>query len=323
MTLPKAVLVIQPEAAALRILEQGCAPVVKAGASREELMQALADAEGLLCPAPFPVDSELLDAAPRLRVISNFGVGYNNVDVPDLTRRGIAICNTPGVLSPAVAELTFALMLTAARRLEANADHARNHWGTRPLPPLGFDLNGKTLGIVGLGRIGREVATRAAAFGMKVLFYDLFERAPDGIGAEYRPLDALLAASDIVTLHTNLTGDTHHLIGARELALMKPAAWLVNTSRGPVVDEEALAKALRAGTIAGAALDVLEWEPPAADAPILSAPNTILAPHIGTSTTETRALMLDLCLRNLLAVLGRKRPPECVNPEALDRALAR
>jgi glyoxylate reductase len=319
---PKAVLVIPLDAAAMARLEAESTPVVCARTAREDLLREIADAEGLLCPAPFPVGPDLLDAAPKLRVISNYGVGYNNVDPADLTRRGIVVCNTPGVLSAAVADLTMLLILVAAKRFLANERHARAAWGRQQPPPLGFDLLGKTLGIVGLGRIGRTLVPRARAFGMEVVFHDLFQDSGE-LGVPYRPLDSLLRESDIVTLHTNLTEDSHHLIGARELALMKPTAWLVNTSRGPIVDEAALVDALNAGTIAGAALDVVEVEPPPEDAPILSAPNTILLPHIGTATTETRAAMLDLCIRNLLAVLNRRRPPECVNPEALERALTR
>ena len=322
MTLPKAVLVIPLDEASMARLGEGCVPVVRAGVARDELKHELADAEGILCPAPFLIGPELLDAAPNLRVISNYGVGYNNVDLDDLTRRGIVVCNTPGVLSAAVADLTMLMILAAAKRFLPNELHARNTWGKQPPPTLGFDLLGKTLGIVGLGRIGRVVAGRARAFGMEPIFYDLFEDSGEA-NVPYRPLNALLAESDIVTLHTNLTDDSHHMISTRELSLMKPTAWLVNTSRGPVVDEDALVTALNAGTIAGAALDVIEVEPPAAEAPILSAPNTILLPHIGTATVETRAAMLDLCLRNLLAVLGRKAPPECVNTAALERALTR
>jgi lactate dehydrogenase-like 2-hydroxyacid dehydrogenase len=319
---PKAVLVIPLDPAAMARIEAESTPVVCARAAREDLLREIADAEGLLCPAPFPVGPDLLDAAPRLRVISNYGVGYNNVDLADLTRRGIVVCNTPGVLSAAVADLTMLLILAAAKRFLPNELHARSAWGKAPPPPLGFDLLGKTLGIVGLGRIGKTVVPRARAFGMEVIFHDLFQDS-GALAVPYRPLDDLLRESDIVTLHTNLTADSHHLIGARELGLMKPTAWLVNTSRGPVVDEGALVEALKAGTIAGAALDVIEVEPPPEGAPILSAPNTILLPHIGTATVETRAAMLDLCIRNLLAVLNRRQPPECVNPEALERALTR
>ena len=322
MALPKAVLVIPLDEASMVKLQAGCVPVIRAGVPREELLRELADAEGILCPAPFPIGPELLDAAPGLRVISNYGVGYNNVDLEDLTRRGIVVCNTPGVLSAAVADLTMLLILAAAKRFLPNELHARNTWGKQAPPPLGFDLLGKTLGIVGFGRIGKVVAQRARAFGMNPVFTDLFTDSGDS-AVPYLPLPELLATSDIVTLHTNLTPDSLHLIGADELKLMKPTAWLVNTSRGPVVDEAALVEALRAGTIAGAALDVIEVEPPVDGADILSAPNTILMPHIGTATVETRAAMLDLCLRNLLAVLARQAPPECVNPEALERALTR
>ena len=284
----------------------------------------IAEAEGLLCPAPFPVGPELLDRAPKLRVVSNFGVGFNNVDVPDLTRRGIAVCNTPGVLSDCVADLTMGLILTASRQIVANAAHVSSgRWSFGfPGPGLGFDVGGKTLGLVGYGRIGRATARRARAFNMNIVFHDVYQEAGDDL-ARYRSLDALLSESDIVSVHTNLTPETTHLIGARELALMKPSAWLINTARGPVVDESALAAALHAGSIAGAALDVLEVEPPPKEAPILTAPNVIILPHIGSATTETRAAMLELCLDNLAAVISRKRPPECVNPEALERALTR
>jgi glyoxylate reductase len=322
MALPPAVLVIPLDPTSMARLNEGCAPSVCAGSTRDELKAALAEAEGLLCPAPFPIDADLLDAAPKLRVISNYGVGYNNVDLEDLTRRGIVVCNTPGVLSAAVADLTMLLILAAAKRFTANELHARTAWGKQPPPALGFDLQGRTLGIVGLGRIGRVLVPRARAFGMNVVFNDLFRESGE-LDVPYRELDELLAESDFVTLHTNLTKDSFHLIGERELALMKPTAWLVNTSRGPVVDEAALVDALQAGRIAGASLDVIEVEPPVDGSMILSAPNVILLPHIGTATVETRAAMLDLCIRNLLAVLNRQRPPECVNSEALERALTR
>jgi glyoxylate reductase len=319
---PKAVLVTPLDAAALARLDEGCSVTMCAGAPREELLRELADAEGILCPAPFPVGPELLDAAPRLRVISNYGVGYNNVDLEDLSRRGIVVCNTPGVLSAAVADLTMLLILAAAKRFIPNETHARERWGKAAAPPLGFDLLGKKLGIVWLGRIGKVVTQRARAFGMEVAFYDLFQDS-GALNVPYRPLDDLLRESDIVTLHTNLTPDSRHMMSTREFELMQPHAWLINTSRGPVVDEAALVAALEAGQIAGAGLDVIEVEPPADGAPILSAPNTLILPHIGTATVETRAAMLDLCIRNLLAVLNRKQPPECVNPDALERALTR
>lgn len=307
------------------MLRADCQPLL-VGAAGDGVHAALAEAEGLFCSALFPVDAELLARAPRLRVVSNFGVGFNNVDLGEMTRRGIAVCNTPGVLTDAVADLTLALILAASRRMVENASYvSRGEWARREPPPaLGFDLRGKTLGLVGFGRIGRAVALRAAAFGMDVAFHDVVE---DG-GPEYAqcrrlPLEALLRESDIVSLHTNLTAETHHLLGRDELALMKHSAWIVNTSRGPVIDQEALTLALRRGAIAGAALDVLEGEPPAPHEPLLALANVIVTPHIGSATVETRAAMMDLAARNLAAVLGGRRPPECVNPEALERALQR
>ena len=311
--------------ASLRRIEKVCTPVLAAGLSREDVLRTLAGAEGLLCNNNLPVNGALFAAAPALRVVSGFGVGYNNVDVDEATKRGVAICNTPGVLNAAVADLTMGLILAASRGLVANVAYVRDGgWSARqPAPPLGFDIAGKTLGIVGFGRIGRAVAARARAFGVKVIFYDLFEEPGDGEEARYRPLLELMAESDIVSIHTNLTPESTHLIGVRELARMKPGAWIVNTARGPAIDEVALAAALHAGRVGGAALDVLETEPPPAGAPILSAPNTIIVPHIGSATVETRAAMLDLCLSNLEAAIQHVPPPACVNPQALDRALRR
>ncbi|GBD23934.1 Glyoxylate/hydroxypyruvate reductase B [bacterium HR29] len=291
--------------------------------SRAELIHALAEAEGLLVSNQTPITADLLEVAPRLRVLSGFGVGYDLFDVGAATARGVAVCNTPDVLSDAVADLTMALLLALARRLFENAAYAREGWPARlPPPPLGWDLRGKTLGIVGMGRIGRAVAHRARAFGMRIRWFDI--RPDAGDPSERAPsLASLLAEADAVTLHVDLNPSTAGLIGERELALMKPTAVLVNTSRGAVVDQPSLVAALRAGRIAGAALDVLETEPPAPDDPILRAPNVILLPHVGSATAETRAAMLDLAIENLLAVLAGRVPPACVNPEALPRALRR
>jgi len=322
--LPRALIAVPVDDEVRQRLESVCRP---AFVTTGEIAGLIADAEGVLCPAPYPITRELLDSAPRLRVVANHGVGFNNVDLPEMARRGIAVCNTPGVLSDAVAELTFGMILMASRRLPENQRFVHDgSWsaGRGAAPALGWDLVGKTLGLVGFGRIGKEVALRARAFRMKVIQFDAFSEAGAGWNdCERVSLDELLQRSDIVSLHVNLTPETHHLIGARELALMRPTAWLVNTARGPVVDQLALAAALTAGTIAGAVLDVLETEPPAADDPILSAPNAILLPHIGSATVETRKAMLDLAVRNLSAVLDGQRPPECVNPEVLERAMQR
>ncbi|GAB4333492.1 MAG: D-glycerate dehydrogenase [Dehalococcoidia bacterium] len=285
----------------------------------------VADAEGVLCGAPYTISQAFLDAAPRLRVVSNFGVGYDNVDLAEMARRGIAVCNTPGVLSGAVADLTIGLIIAAARRVVDHALFVRERqWGQAPPAPLGVDLAGKTLGIVGLGRIGRAVARRARGFDMRLVYHDTFTDPGDADrDCVYRPLDDLLREADFVTIHTNLTPETRHLIGSREFGLMKPTAYLVNTARGPVVDQQALAAALRDGRIAGAALDVLEVEPPPANDPILDAPNVVVLPHVGSATIETRQAMLEMAIDNLLAVLRGDEPRACVNPEVLETARKR
>jgi glyoxylate reductase len=287
-------------------------------APKDALIAALGDVEGLLGSAQLPVDAEVL-AAPKLRVVSNFGVGFDNIDVAAATERGILVCNTPGVLTDAVADLTLGLVIDLARKVvEAERVVREGQWATAGRGIMGNDLRGKTLGIVGFGRIGRAVAQRARAFGMRLCFHDVFEDPGDGFAdCVYRPLDGLLREADFVTLHVNLTDETEKLIGARELALMKPAAYLINTARGPVVHQAALTEALREGRIAGAALDVLEREPPAPDDPILSLPNAIILPHIGSATRETRAAMLELAIDNLLAALRGETPKAVVNPEVL------
>lgn len=321
--LPSAVIAVPVPAETADLLGGVCAPLY---VSLDTVLESIGRAEGLLCPAPFPISPALLDAAPHLRVVSNFGVGFNNVDLAEMDRRGIAVCNTPGVLTDAVADLTLGMILLASRRLVANRQYAQGgSWAAGEVPPpLGWDLAGKTLGIVGFGRIGRAVALRARPFGLRILYHDMF--AEPGVGwehCEYRELPALLAESDIVSLHVNLTAETHHRFGTREFEQMKQTAWLLNTSRGPVVNQQALTAALQAGRLGGAVLDVLEVEPPISGDPLLSLENVIVLPHIGSATIETRAAMLDLSVRNLAAVLGGLRPPECVNPEVLERALRR
>lgn len=290
------------------------------GAPREELLAALTDVEGLLLSNQIYVDGSVYDAGPRLRVVSGFGVGYDRFDIEEATRRGIAICNTPDVVTVPVVELTIGLILALSRRLFQNEAYPRSGgWARRERPPApGFDLSGKTLGVIGFGRIGTELTRRVQPFGMRTVFNDLFQEPPaDAPRSPYRPLDALLGEADIVTLHVDLNPTSHHLIGARELGLMKPTAYLINTSRGPVVDQPALVAALQEDKIAGAALDVLEKEPPDPDEPLVTLPNVLTFPHIGTATRETRRAMLELSVNNLLAVLQREPPPACVNPEVL------
>jgi glyoxylate reductase len=286
--------------------------------TKPDLLSALRDVDGVLSTTRVPFDEEVFDAAPKLRVVSNFGVGYDNVDVDAATRHGVLVCNTPGVLSDAVADLTMGIIIALARRLVESANLAKEGQWVRGMAQLGVDLKDKTLGIIGLGRIGRAVAYRSRVFGMDVLFHDQFrDPGADVEFCRYAELDELLRTSDFVTLHVNLSDETRKLISARELALMKPTAFLINTSRGGVVDQAALTNALREKKIAGAALDVLEREPPAEDDPILQLPNALILPHIGSATRETRMAMLNLAVDNLLAALRGARPSSVANPEAL------
>ncbi|MCL6592358.1 MAG: D-glycerate dehydrogenase [Alicyclobacillus sp.] len=288
---------------------------------RAELLAHVADAAGLLCYGRVKVDKELLAAAPHLRVVSNIAVGYDNLDVAELTRRGILATHTPGVLTETTADLAFALLMAAARRVvEADRYVKNGMWdGWRPTLMVGKDVHRSTLGIVGMGRIGQAVARRARGFDMRILYHNRRRNtaAEAELGAEYRPLDELLQASDFVVLLTPLTAETRHLIGERELACMRPDAILVNVARGPVVDEQALIRALQAGRLAGAALDVYEQEPVALDNPLLQMEQVVTLPHIGSATRATRGQMALLGVRNLLAGLSGQTPPHPVNPEVL------
>jgi glyoxylate reductase len=263
------------------------------------LRAALADAEGLLCLLTERIDEALLDAAPKLRAIANYAVGTDNLDLAAVRARGIPVGVTPDVLTEATADLAFTLLLAAARRLiDAVADARAGRWRTwEPAGWLGADVHGATLGIVGFGRIGRAVARRAEGFGMDVLT------------TADTPLDELLAASDFVSLHCPLSARTRHLIDAAALRRMRPSAILVNTARGAVVDQAALIAALGEGTIAAAAIDVTDPEPPAPGDPVFDTPNLIVAPHIGSATHGARARMTELAVENLLAALdGRPMP---------------
>ncbi|EKP94603.1 2-hydroxyacid dehydrogenase [Thermaerobacter subterraneus] len=283
---------------------------------RAELARRLAVADGVITMITDRIDDGLLAGAPRLRVVSNCAVGYDNVDVQAAQRRGILVTHTPGVLTEATADLAMALILACARRLpQAEADLRAGRWTTwHPLQWLGLELDGATLGIVGLGRIGRAVARRARAFGMQVL-YSSRRRHPDAeeeLGVAYADLDSLLARSDIVTLHVPLTPETRHLLDGRRLARMKPGAILINTARGGVVDEQALVEALRQGHLAMAGLDVYGQEPVPPHHPLLQLPNVIALPHIGSATRRTRWRMARLAAENCAAVLRGLRPPHPV-----------
>ncbi|HEX7000902.1 MAG TPA: D-glycerate dehydrogenase [Trueperaceae bacterium] len=310
-----------------RLPEAGLAPLREAGLrvdvhdsddpiARVDLLSHAAGASALITLMSERVDDELLDAAgPQLKVVANYAVGYDNIDVPACHRRGVVAANTPGVLDDATADMAFALLLAVARRLcEGDALVRSGAWtGWQPEQLLGAHVTGATLGIVGLGRIGRAVARRARGFDMRVLYHN---RRPDPeaareLGASYAPLDELLQESDFVSLHAPLTDETRHLIGSRELALMKPAAVLVNTARGPVVDEAALVSALQDGSIAGAGLDVFEEEP-AVHPGLPGLPNVVLAPHLGSATLETRTAMARLCSEAVLAVLAGREPANVI-----------
>ncbi len=282
----------------------------------EELGHFVADADGLVCQTGDRIDAAFLACAPRLRVLSNTGVGFDNLDIAALTARGIPAGNTPGVLSETTADLAFALILAAARRMgEAERLVRSGGWVRSEFDLLlGQDVWGQTLGIVGYGEIGAAVARRAGGFGMRVIYHS--RHRVDTAQASWVPLDELLSSADFVSLHTPLTAETRGLIGDRELALMKPSSVLVNTSRGPVVDQVALAAALSRGQIFAAGLDVTVVEPTPLDDPILRAPNCIVLPHIGSASFRTRARMVGLAVDNVLAGLRGERLPACVNPEA-------
>ncbi len=273
-----------------------------------ELRARVADAEGLLTLLTDRIDADLIDDCRRLKAISNYAVGYDNVDLDAATSRGIPVGNTPDVLTEATADLTFALLLAAARKLpEAIEAVRKGDWLTwEPARYLGYEVHGATLGIVGLGRIGRAVAKRAQGFDMNVIH----KGTCDDTG---ETLATLLQQSDFVSLHIPLTPSTHHLIDPDALAQMRPTAILINTARGPIVDHDALRGALIDGTIAGAALDVTDPEPLPQDDPLLSAPNLIVAPHIGSATHAARERMADLAVDNLLAGLDGQPMPHQVN----------
>ncbi|HEY5271641.1 MAG TPA: D-glycerate dehydrogenase [Acidimicrobiales bacterium] len=264
------------------------------------------------------VDEAVLEACPSLRVIANVAVGIDNFDVPALTRHKVPAGNTPGVLTNATADMTFALLLASARRVVEGRDAVlAGEWTVwDPALMLGLELTDSTLGIVGMGRIGQAVAKRALAFSMRVIATSRTERPVEGV--TYVEFETLLRESDVVSLHVALSEATRHLISARELAAMKPSAILINTARGAVIDQAALAAALSNGTIGGAGLDVFEREPLELDDPILAAPNCIVVPHIAASTYATRNAMGHLAADNIIAGLSGERLPNCVNPEVYE-----
>ncbi|HLJ58512.1 MAG TPA: D-glycerate dehydrogenase [bacterium] len=290
---------------------------------RETLLSELADVDGVICLLTEKMDAEAIERARRCRVIAQVAVGYDNIDVGAATKRGILVTNTPEVLTETTADMAWALLMAAARRVVEGDKFTRSgRWKTWEIMGLtGQDVHGATLGIIGLGRIGSAVARRSRGFNMTLLYHD--PRRNEGLerelGATYLPFDDVLRRSDFVVLTTSLTPQTRHLIGERELGLMKPTAVIVNISRGPIIDQQALYRALVDKTIWAAGLDVLESEPPSANEPLLRLDNIVLPPHLGSASIATRIKMAVLAAENCLAGVTGKRPPSLVNPEALDR----
>jgi glyoxylate reductase len=272
---------------------------------REKLLQGVAEAEGLLSLLVDEVDTELMDAAPKLRAVANYAIGFDNIDVEAAAARDIQVGNTPDVLTDATADLAWALMLAVARRIvDAHQDAVEGRWRTwEPQGWIGADVHGATLAVIGAGRIGQAVAKRASGFEMDVVMVDLGD-----------DLHSALERADFVSIHTPLTPETHHLIDADALARMKRTAILVNTARGPIVDQDALADALRGGRLAGAGLDVTDPEPLPPGHPLYDTPNLLIVPHIGSATTTARAAMADRAVDNLLAALDGKPMPYAVRP---------
>jgi lactate dehydrogenase-like 2-hydroxyacid dehydrogenase len=291
---------------------------------RDELLRRVRGVDGILTLLTDRVDDELLDAAGSgLKVVSNFAVGFDNIDVAACTRRRVAVGNTPGVLTDTTADLAFALLMAVARRLAEGYDYVRaGRWKTwQPMLLLGPDVHGATLGIVGFGRIGRAVARRASGFGMAVVYHDVQRASPadeSALNARYVEMDELLAQSDFISLHPNLTPETRHLLNRDAFARMKRSAIVVNTSRGPVIDQKALYEALRDRVIAGAGLDVTDPEPIAPDDPLLTLPNCLVVPHIASASHATRARMAEMAAANLLAGVRGERLPHIVNPEVYE-----
>jgi len=289
---------------------------------REVLLEKVKGKDGILCLLTDTIDREVMEAVgPNLKVIANYAVGFDNIDVEEATRRGIMVTNTPGVLTETTADLTWALMMSIARRIVEGDKFVRagKFRGWEPMLLLGTDVYGSTLGIIGFGRIGQAMARRASGFNMKVIYFDM-QRAPSQIENElkafFRTLPELLREADFVTIHVPLTSETHHLIGEQELKMMKKEAYLINSARGPIVDEKALAQALKENWIRGAALDVFEREPEV-EPELLELDNVVLTPHLGSASYATRTKMAIMAANNLVLALKGEVPPNLVNRETI------
>jgi glyoxylate reductase len=286
---------------------------------REVLLREAKDCDGLLVMLTDKIDAALLEACPNLKIVSNHAVGYDNIEVAACTTRGVLVGNTPGVLTETTADLAFALILASARRIGESLDFVRNgqwkHWS--PLDLLGFDVHHATLGILGMGRIGREVAKRARGFDMNILYHNRSrdEDTEQTLGVQYASKEAVLRQSDFITLHIPLSAETRYYISTAELSLMKPTAILINTARGGVVDQKALYQAVKNGQIAGAGLDVTDPEPILLNDPLLQLPNVTIIPHIGSASRATRGKMAEIAAKNLIAALKGEPMISCVNPQ--------
>ncbi|NLC58740.1 MAG: D-glycerate dehydrogenase [Armatimonadetes bacterium] len=313
--IPEAGIEMLREAAEVEVWEDELPP------PRDLILDKIGELDGILALLTDRMDAAVMDRAKKLKVIANYAVGFDNVDVPAATERGILVTNTPGVLTETTADLAFTLLMATARHIVPSDRYTREgRWKTwGPMLFLGQDIHHAALGLIGLGRIGAEVAKRARGFDMRVRYFDPIrnEEAERRLGIEYADLDTILKESDFVSLHTPLTPETRHLIGARELALMKPTAILINTSRGPVVDQKALYEALKNRTLYAAGLDVFDVEPVPKDEPLLSLDNVVAVPHIASASFATRTRMATLAAENLLAGLRGTQPPTPVNPEVL------
>lgn len=289
------------------------------------LLEKIKDKVGLLSLLTDKIDAELMDLNPRLRVVANYAVGFDNIDIPAATERGLPVGNTPGVLTDTTADFAFTLMMSAARRVVEGADYVRagkwKTWGPKLL--TGVDLHGATLGLVGFGRIGVAMAKRASGFDMRVLYYDQYRREDleKSMGVTYVDMDTLLRESDFVSIHTDLNAGTRQLFNAAAFSKMKSSAILINSARGPIIDPNALYDALSSGKIRAAALDVTDPEPINMDSPLVNLPNCLIVPHIASATIATRGKMAEIAAKNLIAGVRGERLPAPVNPEVYNRAV--
>jgi glyoxylate reductase len=315
--IPEKGLEILREAADVKVWQNELPP------PREVLLKEVEDVDGLVSLLTDKIDAELFDRAKKLKIVSNYAVGFDNIDLDEATKRGIMATNTPGVLTETTADLAFALLMATARRIvEADKFARAGRWKTwGPMLMLGQDVYGAKLGLIGLGRIGYAVAKRAKGFDMDVMYYDMFrnEKAEQELGLKFVELEQLLKESDFISIHVPLTPETKHLIDEKTLGLMKKTAILVNTARGPVVDEKALYEALVSNKIAGAGLDVMDPEPPSMDNPLLKLDNVIILPHIASASVATRTKMAVMAAENCVAGLKGDVPPNLLNKQVIDK----